>query len=50
MLQLYSEVCFKITSEECVQVPCLQSNQEEADGEPTFLISITLFHIFVPHF
>ena len=26
------EVCFKITSEECVQVPCLQCNQEEADG------------------
>jgi len=26
------EVCLKITSEECVQVPCLQCNQEEADG------------------
>ena len=26
------EVCFKITSEECVQVPCLQRNEEEADG------------------
>ena len=27
-----SEVCLKITSEECVQVPCLQCNQEKADG------------------
>ena len=27
-----SEVCFKITSEECMQVPYLQCNQEEADG------------------
>ena len=26
------EVCFKFTSDECVQVPCLQCNQEEADG------------------
>ena len=32
MYATISEVCFKITSEECVQVPCLQCNQEEADG------------------